>query len=179
MSNITKAVAALSVVAGLGVAALPLSSFAATSWVDITAIVDNTIGISTSTDEVTVSVTADGPVVTKGVDVTVTTNSTTGYTLGIMDSDTNTALVKTNDNGVADGTIPAGQPAKGTAAWGYQGGTKTNWTPVTTSNVIFVTTSSSTLNGSETTPVTFGVSAASNTAEGTYKGGVIFTATVK
>lgn len=105
MSNITKAVAALSVVAGLGVAALPLSSFAATSQVDITAIVDNTIGISVSAPEVEMTVAPNGPVSTKTVDVTVTTNNTRGYTLNIKDSDNETALVRYNDSLVAEGTI--------------------------------------------------------------------------
>lgn len=178
MSNITKAVAALSVVAGLGVAALPLSSFAATSQVDITAIVDNTIGISVSAPEVEMTVAPNGPVSTKTVDVTVTTNNTCGYTLNIKDSDNETALVRYNDSLVAEGTIPAAAPAKGTSGWGFMGGDLSgSWNAIQTTDQQLVEKTSSTLNGSETTPVTFGVSAATGLANGTYKGGVIFTAT--
>lgn len=178
MSNITKAIAVLGVVAGLGVAALPLSSYA-DATVPVTAQIDSSMSISTSADEVDFGqIIAGGAVKTQDLDVTVSTTSTS-YNLNIKDSDANTALVSVDATGSAitgedAATIKAGAPAQGTSAWGYKIGETGAWTGVTTSNTSIYKGSAA---GTATTTVTFGVSAIAGQKDGTYKGGVIFTAT--
>ncbi len=187
MSNITKAIAVLGVVAGLGVASLPLSSYAAGQSVksgDVTVqtTVNSEIGIITSTDLVNMpTVTSGAEPATGSVDVTVTTNKAT-YSLVVNDKDADT-----NMNRVADGTtpaegkvtaIPTGTPAKGSLAWGVKNELGA-WAPVPASSaagLALVTDKAGNGDGATTT-VTFGVSVDGTVADGTYNDVVVFTAT--
>lgn len=187
MSKTIMAAAALSVVAGLGVAALPLSSYAAdlntaSENIDVIVNIDNTISMAVDTNAVEMNLVPGGAAVTdKTVTATVTTNNATGYELYIRDSDDNTALVSAEGNTIAAGTTLSGN----TSAWAYQGGDKTSWTPITTDNVKIksVTNPTGTDNAGQLnqaaareTVITFGAYAESNQQSGTYKGGVTLTA---
>ncbi len=180
MSNITKAIAALGVVAGLGVAALPLSTYA-DATVPVTAQINSSMAISTSADAVDFGqIIAGGAVATQDLDVTVSTTATS-YNLNIKDSDSNTALVSVDETGSAitgenAATIVTGAPKQGTSAWGYKVGETGAWTNITTTNKSIY---EGTAAGTSKTTVTFGVSAAAGQKDGTYKGGVIFTATTE
>ncbi len=95
MSKIAGAMAALGVVAGLGVAALPMASYAAESApVTIRATVDSSIAVSTDGVDL-----VDFGNIDKGsgeniqtIAVTVT-GTVTNYNLGVMDYDDNTDMV--------------------------------------------------------------------------------------
>lgn len=180
MSNITKAIAALGVVAGLGVAALPLSSYAVESGnVTIKAVVDSAIQIETSTDEVTITTLKPdvNEIRTSSVNVTVT-GTGTNYNLNIKDSDGNTALVGVSGNAAAtSASIAAAVPTGTNSAWAFRGGDSatSSWTAIKTADQALRTSAS--LAENAVTTVEFGVSAASGLADGTYEGGVIFTAT--
>lgn len=95
MSKIAGAMAALGVVAGLGVAALPMASYAAESApVTIRATVDSSIAVSTDGVDL-----VDFGNIDKGsgeniqtIAVTVT-GTVTNYNLGVMDYDDNTNMV--------------------------------------------------------------------------------------
>lgn len=196
MSKMTKTIAALGVVAGLGVAALPLSSYAAQREVEISANVLSAIAVSTdaegetSTTKGTLNlgdVTPGSSEATKDLAVTVSTNSTTGYTLTLKDAATDASLM----NGA--NKIPAGATVgQGETAWGVRGAADGNsdldeetWVAVPASNKTALTIrnkDAGALEGNaETTSVTFGVSVADdgNTPAGTYTSTVIFTATSK
>lgn len=186
MSNITKAIAALGVVAGLGVAALPLSSYAAeTGPVKVTAVVDSTISITANDNEVNLgTVMPGGPVSTASTSVTVASTATAGYTLVVKDADENTGLYTTNADGSLNTTagafIATGAPAKGSTAWGVRKDNTVAFTGVTPYSGAGVelkkTTGSATVDG-DTTNVEFGVSVATGFAAGTYEGEVVFVAT--
>ena len=96
MSKIAGAMAALGVVAGLGVAALPMASYAAESApVTIRATVDSSIAVSTDGVDL-----VDFGNIDKGsgeniqtIAVTVT-GTVTNYSLGVMVYDKNTNMVK-------------------------------------------------------------------------------------
>lgn len=187
MKKMTAAMAALGVVAGLGAAALPLSSYAATQTVPVTAIIDTTLSITTSANEVTVSnVVPGGAIAHEDLTVTVGVNAgaTAGannYDLTIKDSDAVTALVAANgtDN------IQAGVPADGatSSAWGFATvntttGVVGGYKAVTTADQPIVT-GGSLANAPVSTVIRFGVNAKSGQPAGEYKGGVILTATAK
>lgn len=182
MSKITKAIAALGVVAGLGVAALPLSSYAAQTTVPVKATIDASLSISTSAEEVSVeNVIAGGEIEYSDLTVTVATNvggTADDYDLTIKDSDSITALV----NGA--NSIPGVAPTKGSSGWGYavadpiQGTTVGAYTAVTLTDTSIADAAELT-GGSAATVLRFGVSAEQNQAAGTYVGGVILTATAK
>ncbi len=181
MSKITSAMAVLGVVAGLGVAALPLSSYAITSTsqpVTIRAEVNNTIAVTSSEELVELGTINGGtPVAEKSTTVTVSGTDGTKFDLKVEDTDAETALVNTTD-GTA--TIPTGTNlATGTAAWGFKVANSTTvgtWTAMG-ENGAPVTIKSGTLGATaDETIVTFGVSAAANQANGTYEDQVVFTA---
>lgn len=179
MKKMTAAMAALGVVAGLGAAALPLSSYAASTTVPVTAIIDTTLSIATSADEVTISnVVPGGAVAHEDLTVTVSMNdgaTANGYKLAIRDSDAITALVNGSES------IQAGAPATGTSAWGFATvstltGAAGAYKGVTTTDQSVVSGGTFTDNTSSTV-IRFGVSAKDGQAPGTYTGGVILTAT--
>ena len=186
MSNIVKTIAALGVVAGLGVAALPLSSYAVeTGPVTVRAEIDNSISVTSASNEVNLgTLIVNGPVSEGSVDVTVATNDSKGYTLTVKDADSVTDMV---NSASATSKIPAGVPAQGKSFWGVKGGTQGAYTPVTAAGVELAKTTASTgttttedgtlVNG-EITKVTFGVSAGTGLEAGTYEDDVVFTATV-
>ncbi len=180
MSNITKTIAALGVVAGLGVAALPLSSYAAQSNdVTVRANVESNIAVSAADTLVDLgNIISGGPIAEGKTTVTVTTNANKGYTLKIADADNETAM--TNLSGGLD-KIPAGAPAVGNTAWGVKGGAIDTYTGVTTDGLTLATVANPTTGGADAinsgkTEVTFGVSAGTGLASGTYEDVVVFTA---
>lgn len=192
MSKMTKTIAALGVVAGLGVAALPLSSYAATQQMDVSANVLGSIAVSTSVDgeagaKGTLSlgdVTPGSAVVTKPVTVTVSTNSAAGYDLILNDAAADASLINTEE---ADQKIPTSTSVvKGQTAWGVRGGDlgTTTWHAVPTSEEDGLSLKNKAPGalegGSDATTVTFGVSVAEGAVSaGTYTSTVVFTATSK
>ena len=186
MSKITKTIAALGVVAGLGVAALPLASYAATDSLEtpitVTASLVDAISIESSADSInTMSLTAGGPVVSSNqLDITVITNATNGYNVTIEDGDENIALVGTGSN---DETIAAGNPSQGTSAWGYKFGEALeeidSFTAITTEPVQVATKDAKTNDTGDVYKLGFGASAAASLTPDTYTGSVTLTATTK
>lgn len=132
MSKTTKALAIMGVVAGLGVAALPMSTYAVADPVSKEAQVklevkdvlsldlkSNNDSGSESEENLTVvnlgTATGDGNVVEGSLTATVKTNNKTGYIVTIQNKETETAMLNADSD-----KIPAGTPAKGTSAWGYK-----------------------------------------------------------
>ena len=194
MSNITKAIAALGVVAGLGVASLPLSSYAApvtkdSDPVKVLATIDKSLSVAATSSEVNFgTIIAGGAVQTQDLNVEVSTNVQDGYTLEIKSAGTDAALhtvdatgsIITSENGNNHvGQIGAGVPEKGKSAWGYRLNNTGEWKAVTTSGAEVGSSdgASSEALETETFTVTFGISASATQADGTYQGSVIFTAT--
>ncbi len=212
MSKSTKVIAALGVVAGLGVAALPAFTYATstvagqvTLSVDVSEAIAMTIlgngdggtaGVdvytptgadvidghnigtlydssSLQTSSSTVSLLPNAADTTTATSaVTVYTNAAGGYTLTVKDADATTAL---SDG--AGHTIPAGATiTAGTAAWGYKGGSVTNFAAISATEATVYSQNAPT-SGGQTTNMTYGVSTASDQATGTYTDTIIYTAT--
>ena len=107
--------------------------------------------------------------------VTVYTNAAGGYTLSVKDADSVTALTRTGEG--TQPTIPAGTTiTAGTSAWGYKGGSVTNFAAISATDATVYTQSAPT-SGGQTTNMTYGVSTASDQATGTYTDTIIYTAT--
>ncbi len=190
MSKIAGAMAALGVVAGLGVAALPMASYAAESApVTIRATVDSSIAVSTDGVDL-----VDFGNIDKGsgeniqtIAVTVT-GTVTNYSLGVMDYDDNTNMVN-----VTTPTSTSVIPTLGddvttlTGGWGFRSEgrhvSNNDWKgmPVygaqgATTNIV-PKAALDTTNGSVTN-VQFGINLNGLTLDnGTYEDKVIFTAT--
>lgn len=193
MSKMTKTIAALGVVAGLGVAALPLSSYAVTSdplTVTAQAIVGESISVTADASDDTVKI--EGVIANQDVKegstvLTIQTNNTSGYSVSIKDADDVTAL--TTDGTSADNGIPASATlTKGNKGWGYKASTTTTGVSTAASadyRAILADQAPTTLasrsagaseaDGDKIT-LTFGVVVDSSIAAGTYSDDVIITA---
>lgn len=175
MSKISKTVAVLGVVAGLGVAALPISTYAANpETVNLNVkVVDK---IELDADNTTVNINATNGAAVTGqegtVTLTVKTGNSKGYTLN----------AKTGSVDLADGSvnsIPAGAPLVGSSLWGMKGGDQVfqNYTGLQTTDQLVKKMTIAPTSGEDATAVTFGVTTATNQAAGTYTGTAVFTAT--
>ena len=194
MSKMSKAIAVLGVVAGLGVAALPLSSYAYDVPTETTVKTTVEGAISIAVDKSTVDL---GTLKLNGVatgtnagdnelTVTVSGNSATAYSLKISAPSGNALM-----NSATNTSIPAIAEAAGVAtltggtnSWGYQVNGTGNWfgVPATGSkDVVSVTDSDAgwTANADKqvyTTKLAFGATAGSSLPAGEYKATVVFTA---
>ncbi|MDO4759403.1 MAG: hypothetical protein Q4A30_01280 [Candidatus Saccharibacteria bacterium] len=194
MSKSTKIIAALGVVAGIGVAALPLSTFAAnTADVTVKVMIGEQLSLSmdlaASDTEQTMTASEIKTDEMKST-AKVSTNHAAGYTLTVIDKDTNTALVNESN---PSATIPAiaveGALSSGTAAWGlqvdsaYPGTTisTAQWSPIpaSTSTALVVRNSGAlaTAVSDEASVVKYGVSTAAGQASGTYSDIITYTVT--
>lgn len=174
MSKVTKTIAALGVVAGLGVAALPLASYAVNpTTVNLTASLQDSLSLSVTETELAFALDNGGAVVTDETAATVTTNNGKGYDLNIKAGSGGTALTS------GDYTIPAGPAAQGTSAWGYNTDGGTDYTAVTASDVSIASSTAPTPTAGTTTNITIGVSADATQEAGTYKGSFVLTAANK
>ena len=174
MSKVTKTIAALGVVAGLGVAALPLASYAVNpTTVNLTASLDDSLSLSVTETELAFDLENGGAVVTDATAATVTTNNGKGYDLKIKAGSGGAALTS------GTFTIPAGEAAQGTSAWGYNTDGGDTYTAVTTTDVSIASSSAPTPVAGTTTNITIGVSADATQEAGTYTGSFVLTAANK
>lgn len=192
MSKIAKSMAVLGVVAGLGVAALPLSSYAATSQsgpVTIQATVDSSLAVTAAADTVNLGTIAAGSgIATQTTSVTVS-GSVAKYNLGLVDKNDDTNM---NWVSLADGQTESDSSVTGTAipaeanletaakGWAFRLNEDAAWQAVpeysvTTFNI--TEAGGAALNTSATTDVTFGVKADSTLKNGIYQDQVVFIAT--
>lgn len=194
MSKMTKTIAALGVVAGLGVAALPLSSYATivsdSTTVTAQAIIGEAISVTADATDYTVkieNVTANQEAATGSTVLTIQTNNTNGYNVTIKDADAVTAL--TTDGADADNGIPASNTLiKGTKGWGFKTATSTEGVTVsaaaqdyraieTGTQTIASRASGASVTDGDKIDLTFGVVVDSSIAAGTYSDDVVITAT--
>ncbi len=179
MSKLTKTIAALSVVAGLGVAALPLSSYAAD--VDVYATVKDSLSVSTTNAVVRIAdVVPGGAIATGSTTINVSGSSVSGYKLQIQGKDGNTDLTEWNEALDAPAVNPAkiatGDLNGATSAWGYRIGEGTAWAQIPTTATDIAGATSAAAPKPDSFDITFGVKAAGGQKAATYKGGVTITA---
>lgn len=200
MSKITSAMAALGVVAGLGVAALPMATYAQTSGpVTVRALVNSSLAVESSVK------TVDMGTVNSGIELgtqttTIKVSGTVAkYNLGVMDNDSDTNMVWKEAGGttqITEGTPATVIPSITAAAddlsggWGFRiaNADKTfgQWKPITAYGTADANTNlvdnkelnGDNVSGEASTDVQFGVSITGLTLQnGIYEDEVVFTAT--
>lgn len=204
MSKMSQTIAILGVVAGLGVAALPLSTYAdatpKSTNVPLSLEVGEVLEITTNNMEGEGDAAKPGTVVLTTDNasapanyasdgtfaVIVKSNIEKGYNLTIKGSTgtgTN-AAAKATDLASATDVIAAGDLTGTGSSWAYKGGLKTAWTAVTASDADGVIYTGSKdvagdldITNGKSVPVTFGANVVASQAAGTYTGQVTFTAT--
>lgn len=177
MSKMSKAVAVLGVVAGLGVAAMPLATYAANpETINLNVQVVDKIELSASETSLNMNPVNGGDIAEATTDLTVTTSNTKGYTLNAKTSDVN---LTSGENNIIAAGVP--QANATTSAWGLKAGTKTfqNYAGLTTADQLVKETNGAPSGNTDATQVTFGVATAAGQAAGTYTGDAIFTAVAK
>lgn len=191
MSKMTKTIAALGVVAGLGVAALPLSSYAVNSdplTVKAQAVVGESISVTADAADDTVTITdviANKDVKEESTVLTIETNNTSGYNVSIKDADSVTALT-TDGTNAANGIPASADLTAGNKGWGFKASTTTegvsaaasaNYRAILDTPVALASrsTGASVTDGDKVT-LTFGVVVDSSIAAGTYYDDVVITA---
>ena len=177
MSKMSKAVAVLGVVAGLGVAAMPLATYAANpETINLNVQVVDKIELSADETSLSMNPVNGGEIAEDTTNLTVTTSNSKGYTLNAKTS--KTTLETTDGDTIAAG-VPQANAA--TSAWGMKGGNQTfsNYAGLTTNDQIVKTTSAAPAGGTDNVAITFGVATATGQNAGTYTGSAIFTATAK
>lgn len=181
MSKITSAMAVLGVVAGLGVAALPLSSYAQeTGPVTVKVEVNNNLAIASNTSEIdfgTLNAASD----VQSQSATINVSGTVEYNLFVQDTDgdPNMNLLKADKTFDTTKNIPASATlVKGTSAWGIKGGDLTAWNALPSTGTLKIASGDLTADGVTDidTVVDFGISIGSGLDNGTYQNDVIFTA---
>ncbi len=202
MTNLSKTIAILGVVAGLGVAALPLSTYAADETVTDPAVVewdgtgdakvteDTKINLtiedvlSIDTDANVVNLNSGNNYTGTALGVKVISNNSKGYTLNIKGSAaTNpTSLTSTtvSTDVIAASSVKFADAAAlalegGNSVWGYSVD-GANFAGVTEDGENIVTKGVATAAAGETTNVTFKAVLKDGQASGTYTGQVTFTA---
>ena len=182
VTTITKIAA--SSVASLVLATLPVvTAHAATQNTNstINAVIGEVISLSVS-GNVTISATPGAGVATGSHDVTVGTNNTTGYTLSLASSATDTTLAKAPDL-IAASSAPFDTPAVLAAdTWGYR---LSIFTADTYAGIVSNAATAPTLKtttapvAAEVTPVTWGVNVTAAKPSGTYTREVTYTAVTR
>lgn len=194
MSKMTKTIVALGVVAGLGVAALPLSSYAqiVTDSTNVTAqaVVGEAISVTADAADDTVKiegVTANQDVKEGSTVLTIQTNNTSGYNVNIKDADAVTALTA-DDTDTTNGIPASATLTKGSKGWGFKASTMTTGVAVSGAGQVYRaiettplalasrSTGASDADGDKIT-LTFGVVVDSSIAAGIYGDEVVITAT--
>lgn len=202
MSKTTNALIALGVVAGLGAAALPLSSYAAPTPIEgtgdplkatgnvpvqlkieetLSMFITNEAGDADFTSPVALTSTDKENYTSTPIAIKVNAGNKDGYHLTIHGSATDNPTDLTNENGTK---IATGDLTSTTASqWGYKvlkgadGSTlDAAWNAVQASTDA-ATIDSLTTSGVQTTKVTFGAHVIAGQEAGTYNGQVTFTAT--
>ena len=168
MSKITKTIAALGVVDGIGFAALPLASYAATTApVTVSASLNESMSIEVDDPDLSFTLTNGQASTAQTTTATVITNHSGGYTVTIKPTGGQTNLSNTEGD-----TIPTGTTMDGSvSAWGYNLDAGDTYTAFTAAGAVISSSEDPTTTTGAKVPVTVNVAASSAQEAGTYTGG--------
>ena len=179
MSKINRIVATLGIATALGIAAMPIATYAAaTDTKNITVKVNVASVIALSADSLSTEVTMNpNNVNTTGLKtkLTVATNNKNGYKLTVKDVDSTTAM--TSNDTIE--TIPAlaGNLTAGTAGWNLSGGDLNKVAIAATDQTVKTNPNTAHVGIQEDIDMTYGVATSAAQAQGTYQDVIIYTAT--
>ena len=193
MSKYTKIVATLGVITGLGIASLPLATFAAPIPLDGSVpssqnvVVQLTVGdaVAVAVDSNNVNAGNVSPNQTKNVSTTVSyaTNHNTGMTLTVKDLDEDTDMTAGLSGSPVAGTnvISAGTNGNvaGTGNWSIKGGLLTSPTAMVKQSQTALKIQESNAPVNTTVNVDYDFSTGASQLPGTYQDTIVYTAAVK
>lgn len=193
MSKYSKIVATLGIVTGLGIASLPLATFAAPLPLDgsiptsqnvtVKLTVGDAVAVAVDNNNVNAGNTSPNQHRTATSTVSYATNHGTGMTLTVKDADNNTSMTAGLSGTPVPGTnvIEAGTNGNiaGSGKWSIKGGLLTNPTAMVKSNetALKVQESNSPVNADVN--VTYDISTGAAQLAGSYEDTIVYTAAVK
>ena len=193
MSKYSKIVATLGVITGLGIASLPLASFAApiplvdgtpkSANVKVQLTVGDAVAIAVDSNDANAGNAAPNQTKNATSTVSYATNKATGMTLTVKDQDTDTNMTATGHTGTVAGTdvIAAGTQGAvaGQGQWSIKGGLLTTDTAMVKSNETALKVAESSAPINTDVAVTYNISTGASQLPGTYEDTIVYTAAVK
>ena len=193
MSKYTKIVATLGVITGLGIASLPLATFAAPIPLDGSVpssqnvVVQLTVGdaVAVAVDSNNVNAGNVSPNQTKNVSTTVSyaTNHNTGMTLTVKDLDEDTDMTAGLSGSPVAGTnvisVGTNGNVAGTGNWSIKGGLLTSPTAMVKQSQTALKVQESNAPVNTTVNVDYDFSTGASQLPGTYQDTIVYTAAVK
>ena len=193
MSKYSKIVATLGVITGLGIASLPLASFAApiplvdgtpkSANVKVQLTVGDAVAIAVDSNDANAGNAAPNQTKNATSTVSYATNKATGMTLTVKDQDTDTSMTVTGHTGTVAGTdvIAAGTQGAvaGQGQWSIKGGLLTTDTAMVKSNETALKVAESSAPINTDVNVTYNISTGASQLPGTYEDTIVYTAAVK
>ena len=189
MSKYSKIVATLGVITGLGIASLPLASFAApiplvdgtpkTANVKVKLTVGDAVAIAVDSNDANAGNAAPSQTKSATSTVSYATNKATGMTLTVKDQDTDTNMTVTGHTGtdvIAAGTQGA---TAGQGQWSIKGGLLATDTAMVKSNETALKVAESSAPINTDVNVTYNISTGTSQLPGTYEDTIVYTAAVK
>ena len=179
MSQINRIVATLGITTALGIASMPIATYAAaTDSKNVTVKVNVASVIALSADSASTEITMNpNNVNTTGLKtkLTVATNNKNGYKLTVKDVDSTTAMTSADTTE----TIPAtaGVLTAGTAGWNISGGDLNKVAVTTADQVVKTNPNTAHVGIQEDIDMVYGVATSAAQAQGTYQDVIIYTAT--
>ena len=193
MSKYSKIVATLGVITGLGIASLPLASFAApiplvdgtpkTANVKVKLTVGDAVAIAVDSNDANAGNAAPSQTKSATSTVSYATNKATGMTLTVKDQDTDTNMTVTGHTGTVVGTdvIAAGTQGAtaGQGQWSIKGGLLATDTAMVKSNETALKVAESSAPINTDVNVTYNISTGTSQLPGTYEDTIVYTAAIK
>ena len=193
MSKYSKIVATLGVITSLGIASLPLASFAApiplvdgtpkSANVKVKLTVGDAVAIAVDSNDANAGNAAPNQTKSATSTASYATNKATGMTLTVKDQDTDTNMIVTGHTGTVAGTdvIAAGTQGAtaGQGQWSIKGGLLATDTAMVKSNETALKVAESSAPINTDVNVTYNISTGASQLPGTYEDTIVYTAAVK
>ena len=188
MSKYSKIVATLGVITGLGIASLPLASFAApiplvdgtpkSANVKVQLTVGDAVAIAVNSNDANAGNAAPNQTKNAATTVSYATNKSTGMTLTVKDADVDTNMTAghTGTDVIAAGTQGA---VAGQGQWSIKGGLLATDTAMVKSNETALKVAESSAPVNTDVAVTYNISTGASQLPGIYEDTIVYTAAVK
>ena len=178
MTKYAKIMATFGVLAGLGVASLPLATFAATTS-ETTVKVTVQEGVSIANDNSTADAgnKTPGEAGTATSNLTAGTNSAAGLKITVKDKDDDTSLHDATITGTTAGVDFIPTAASGVGTWSLKGGDLTVDTPMVKNSEAALVVKNTSSASTEHVPVTYRIEPGTAQRQGTYEDVIVYTVT--
>ena len=178
MTKYAKIMVTFGVLAGLGVASLPLATFAATtSETTVKVTVQEVLSIANDNSTADAGNKTPGEAGTATSNLTAGTNSAAGLKITVKDEDDDTSLRDAAITGLAAGVGFIPTAASGVGTWSLKGGDLTVDTAMVKNSETALVVKNTSSASTERVPVTYRIEPGTEQRQGTYEDVIVYTVT--